>query len=229
MFDKKEHITINLGEQSPYIESNDGTININLASNKSSLSKEELLSNINQASVDLSLYENKFQGKIHIDRKETADIYNWIVEDLKENESNIALLVGNAGYGKSVVLKDLFDLLSINNIPALGIKADKILNINSLKDIESELNLHDNILSIFQSLSVNYSSIVLLIDQIDALSQSLSSNRNAINSYDRLIKQLENYPNVRIVISCRTYDLDYDPTLRSYKSKNIFNIYLLDI
>jgi len=229
MFDKKEHnTTINLGEQSSYIERNEGIVNINIAQNKSSLSKEELLSNINRASVDLSLYENKFQGKIHIDRKETTDIFNWIVKDLKEKESNIALLAGNTGYGKSVVLKDLFDLLNLSNIPVLGIKADKILNINSLNDIETELNLHDNILSIFRSLSANYSSVVLLIDQIDALSMSLSSNRNAINAYDRLIKQLENYPNVRIVISCRTYDLNYDTTLRSYKSKNIFNISLLD-
>ncbi|MDR0332387.1 MAG: AAA family ATPase [Dysgonamonadaceae bacterium] len=231
MFDKKEYNRIiNLGEKSSYIEENKGTVNnTTIVQAKPSFSKEELLSNINQASVDLSLYENTFQGKKHIDRKETTEIFNWIEKELQDKESNIALLVGNAGYGKSVVLKDLFDLLRLNNIPVLGIKADKILNIGSLNDIETELNLHDNILSIFQSLSANYSSMVLLIDQIDALSQSLSSNRNAINLYDRLIKQLENYPNVRIVISCRTYDLDYDPTLRSYKGKNIFRISLLEI
>lgn len=83
--------------------------------------------------MDLSSYENTFQGKTHIDRLETTEIYNWILNNLKDKESNIALLVGNAGYGKSVVLKDLFDLLKIKNISTLGIKVDKILNISSIK------------------------------------------------------------------------------------------------
>lgn len=190
---------------------------------------EELLLNIEAASVDLSGYENTFQGKIHLDRLETTEIYNWILNDLKDKESNIALLVGNAGYGKSVVLKDLFDLLKIKKIPALGIKVDKILNISSIKEIEAELNIIDGIIPTFRKISIDNELIVLLIDQIDALSQSLSSSRHAINSYDRLIKQLEVYPNVRIIISCRNYDLDYDPILRSYKGKKIFRLSLLEM
>ena len=59
-------------------------------------------------------------------------------------------------------------------IPSLGIKADKILNISSIKDIETELNLKDNIFSIFQSLS-RTKICAFIIDQIDALSLSLSS------------------------------------------------------
>lgn len=190
---------------------------------------EELLLNIEAASIDLSSYENTFQGKIHLDRLETTEIYNWILNDLKDKESNIALLVGNAGYGKSVVLKDLFALLKMKNIPALGIKVDKILNISSIKEIETELNITNGIIPTFRKISVNNELVVLLIDQIDALSQSLSSSRHAINSYDRLIKQLEVYPNVRIIISCRKYDLDYDPILRSYKGKKIFRMSLLEI
>lgn len=190
---------------------------------------EKLLLNIEAASVDLSSYENKFQGKIHIDRPETTEIYNWILNDLEDKESSIALLVGNAGYGKSVVLKDLFVLLKTKNIPTLGIKVDKILNISSIKDIEKELNITNGIIPTFRKISIDNELIVLLIDQIDALSQSLSSSRHAINSYDRLIKQLEVYPNVRIIISCRNYDLDYDPILRSYKGKKIFRLSLLEM
>lgn len=227
MLDKKEYKTIHLEEKSVYVEENQGTIVIKQGN--PALSKEELLVNINHASVDLSTYDNKFQDKIHIDREETTELYRWISKDLNEKDSNIALLVGNAGYGKSVVLKDLLDLLEENKIPTLGIKVDKILNITSLKDIESELNLKDGIISIFQELSNDEEPLVFLIDQIDALSQSLSSSRNGINTYDRLIKQLANYRNVRIIISCRTYDLDYDPILRSYKGKKIFRISLLEI
>lgn len=226
MLDKKEYKTVNFQDGATYIEKNEGTINY--YSSEVSLSEEDILFNISNASVDLSTYDNKFQGKIHIERKETAELYDWINRSLKDDESRIALLVGSAGYGKSVVLKDLWDLLNKTNIPVLGIKVDKILNINSLKDIETELNLHKDIFSIFQNLLKSNSKVVLLIDQIDALSQSLSSNRQAINIYDRLIKQLEVLPGIRIIISCRTYDLNYDPLLRAYKGKKIFRLSLLE-
>lgn len=227
MFRRKGNTTIILGEKAVYIGKNNGTVNIDQRE-KQTLSKDEILLNINTASVDLSSYENTFQGKVHIERKETKELFEWIKTDLAEKSPNIALLDGNAGYGKSVVLKDLFSLLEENEIPSLGIKADKILNISSIKEIESELNLKDNIFSIFQSLSKE-GKCVFMIDQIDALSLSLSSNRHAINSYDRLIKQLESLPNVRVIISCRTYDLNYDPILKAYKKEKVFNMSLLEM
>lgn len=227
MLDKKDYKTINIGEKSAYIEKNEGVVNF-YQEKQQFLSTEEILLDINNASVDLSSYENTFQGKIHIERNETKELFKWILGELSERDPKITLLVGNAGYGKSVVLKDLFSLLKENEIPSLGIKADKILNISSIKDIETELNLKGNIFSIFQSLSKN-GVCVFIIDQIDALSLSLSSSRHAINSYDRLIKQLEMLPNIRIVISCRTYDLDYDASLRAYKKNKIIKLSLLEI
>lgn len=136
MLDKKDYKTINMGEKSAYIEKNEGTVNL-YHGEQQSLSTEEILLNINNASVDLSSYENTFQGKIHIERDETKDLFNWITTETDEKTPSIVLLVGNAGYGKSVVLKDLFSLLKSHDIPSLGIKADKILNISSIKDITS--------------------------------------------------------------------------------------------
>lgn len=229
MFDKELHNkTINIsGHKSVFVEENQGSITINTFE-EATLTKEQILSNINLASVDLSTYENTFSNKIHIDRVETQKLYDWIVEEIKEKESNISLLVGNAGSGKSVILKDLFTTLSRNEIPVLGIKVDKILNIKSRKELEAELDLGDSILSIFQRLSSEHSKVVLLIDQIDALSLSLSSDRSAINSFDTLIRQLSIYSNIRIIISCRRYDLDYDPALRVYKDNKLFRVSLLD-
>jgi len=61
--------------------------------------------------------------------------------------------------------------------------------------------------------------VVLIIDQIDALSLSLSSNRKPLNTYNRLIKRISSLgPKVRIVISCRTFDLEFDPYLQQYNN-----------
>ena len=116
------------GEKSLYIE-NAGDIYLN--SKDSSLTKEQIIENFNSASIDLSSYKNTFGDKIQIDRNETTLLFNWIVNELPSKESNIAILSGGAGYGKSVILKDLFEKLKNENIPVLGIKADK-LSIHSV-------------------------------------------------------------------------------------------------
>ncbi|MDR2920798.1 MAG: AAA family ATPase [Tannerella sp.] len=216
------------GEKSAYFEHAD---TVNLIYNQvesSQLTIDDILQGFNSASVDLSSYKNKFGGEIHIERTETTDLYNWIVRGIEPNESPIAILTGNAGYGKSVILRDLFDKLQEEKIPVLGIKADRIV-IHNLEELNKELELGDTIESIFKALSSNSQKFVLLIDQIDALSQSLSSDRSPLNTYHRLILKLSRISNIRIVISCRLYDLDYDPLLQEYKEAKTFKTSALSV
>lgn len=215
------------GEKSLYIEKNNN-LNIYNQIEKSKLTYDDIISAFNSASVELSSYKNKFGNKLHIDRNETNDLYCWIVEDLKPNDSPIAVLAGNAGYGKSVILRDLFDRLKGEKIPVLGIKADRLI-INNLDELNKELELGDTVESIFKALSSSEQKFVLLIDQIDALSQSLSSNRSSLNTYHRLILRLSYISKIRIVISCRLYDLDYDPLLQEYKNFKTFKTSILSI
>lgn len=212
------------GEKNIYIENQYGGIN----SLETNLSSEKILENLNHASIFLSSHKNKFGNKIHIERNETINLYNWIVADLNPKESSVAILAGNAGYGKSVILRDLFDKLQQERIPVLGIKADQIV-IHNLDDLDKELKLGDSVKSVFKKLSASNEKFVLLVDQIDALSQSLSSDRSSINTYHGLIQNLSHIPNIRIIISCRLYDLDYDPLLQDYKKHKTFKTSLLTV
>lgn len=214
------------GKNSTYIEKNEGNVFINAG--KTDLSLEEINNNFNAASVDLNSYSNLFGNSIHIPRQETDILYQWIFNPLKINESPIAILGGNAGYGKSVILKDLYNELNKKGVSVLGIKADRFV-IRSLSELNSELALGDNIESIFKTLSSINEIFVFIIDQIDALSQSLSSDRNPLQTYNRLILTLSHIPNIRIIISCRLYDLDYDPLLQEYKNKKVFRTSLLSL
>lgn len=227
MLGKKEIKNINLiGEKSVNIEENKGVVNI--IQGKSELTDDQILENFNLASVDLSNYTNKFQERVHIPRSETKKLFDWINAELSDSDSNISLLVGNAGCGKSVIMRDLNEQIKNQNIPVLAIKADRILNVNSIKEIEEELSLDDDIISMYKTLLEKYPLCVLLIDQIDALSQSLSSKRQTIDSYDKIINRLSSFKNVRIIISTRTYDLNFDPIIRSYKRHNTINVALLN-
>lgn len=215
------------GEKSVCAEKVDNlTINNYANVEKSQITLDNILSDFESASVDLSTYKSVFGDNKHIERAETNDLYDWIINDIKPNEVPIAILAGNAGYGKSVILRDLFIKLNEERIPVLGIKADRIV-IHNLEELKTELGFEDTVESIFKVLSTNTDLFVLLIDQIDALSQSLSSDRSSLNTYHRLIQRLSRISKIKIVISCRLYDLDYDPILQEYKKGKIFRTSLL--
>lgn len=194
------------------------------------ISDKEIIDSFKSASCELSFISNNFRNlpNSHINRKETTEILNWINKPLEEEESNICILAGNAGTGKTVILKDIFDLLNSKNIPVLGLKADKKTLDKKNRD-KSILCFDEDVQlkNIFQRLLVNNETVVLLIDQIDALSQSLSTNREQINIYTSLINQLSQINGLRIIISCRIFDLHHDGELRQYANKKEIIVSLL--
>jgi|GEM_PF-1948759 len=157
-----------------------------------------------------------------IARKETHQIVEWIDRKLDESESNILILEAGAGYGKSVVMKNVTEELKEKKIPFLGIKSDRYIK-NSQEELRKELRLEDDISKLVLKLAKE-EKVVLLVDQIDALSQSLSRDRQAITTYFNLIDSLSKNSNVRIVISSRSFDLKFDPLLIGLQDNNIIRI-----
>ncbi len=149
----------------------------------------------------------------HIKRKESEQILNWINSDLSKDSNNLCLVIGNAGVGKSVVIKDLIEDLSISDIKCLSIKADSIDDINNPISLEK---IH-NALACYAS---KQKRVVLIIDQIDALSQGFSTERKRLDVLTEVISSINDWDNVRAVVSCRKYDLEYDTVLSSLKNQS---------
>lgn len=151
--------------------------------------------------------------KSHIERKETFDILEWIEAPLEEGHKPVKVLAGKAGTGKSTTLKDLIQVLHRQNIGCLPIKADRWSVQNDTNCVYSAHLLADAL----AYLSARQKKVVLIIDQIDALSQYMSTDRKSLNLILDTVARLSlDYPSeIRIVISCREYDLKYDAALRS--------------
>src|SRR5690606_23083392 len=157
------------------------------------LSQEEISKKLKSGSVSLNSEKNSFDGirHSHLPRKETDDLYNWIVSE-KQSQSkevqSVCLLVGQAGYGKTVVLKDLYDKCNVNGIPVLGLKADKLYTY-TLDGLQKSLGFPIPVNEFIETCKKYYKKIVILIDQIDALSQSMASDRNYLNVFRSFIDQ----------------------------------------
>lgn len=146
-----------------------------------------------------------------IERKEIDILYNWVVEELPKEDSRLKLLVGNAGMGKSVVIKKVIQKLEEDGIKCFAIKADR-LEITSGQSKNEHLEMLRNT---FASL-IQEKRAVLVIDQIDALSQYITNDRTKVENVIALINLFssdEKLKNVRIIVSCRSFDLEFDPKL----------------
>lgn len=196
------------------------------------ISFDETQIEIHKANFYLENVPNLFgeNTETHILRNETDVIHNWISKDLTNNQKNIFILEGEKGYGKTVVLKDLLLKLKSESISVLGIKADKYYASDRV-ELEKKIFQKENISieKIVQLYKKENQILVIIIDQLDALSQTLSTNREYIQTYNRLIADLSFQSNVRIIISTRSYDLNYDAELSIYKSDKYSKIKITGI
>jgi hypothetical protein len=195
----------------------------------SNIPVDVILQKFDHASHYLTDYNSSFKGvdNSHIERKETNDLLQWIKSPLGKEEKPVVLLVGGAGSGKTVILKDVFLKLKETSVPAIALKADR-LYAESITELQNKIDLEDSFEKVVRTLSEASERVVVLIDQIDALSQSLSAKREYLDAYNLLVRKLITIDRVRVVISVRAYDLDYDNELKFYKDQKSFKVGLLD-
>jgi len=190
---------------------------------KTSLNTEKINKELSWGSVSLKSEKNELSEipDSHIERAETTQLLNWITTPPKKDnlgrDLNICLLAGNAGIGKTVILKDLYDQLVLKEIPVLGLKADKLAS-SSIKQLQEKIGLSAPVYEFIEECKQQFETTLILIDQIDALSQAMSSDRSFLQVFKDLIEQFLYDKNIRIIISVRVYDLNYDPSLRVYKN-----------
>lgn len=143
-------------------------------------------------------------------RPQQSDLEKFVDSDDKDN---IALLAGNAGMGKSVLTKQLLVWLYGKDIPTLAIKAD-YNQFSSIGELERILCFNHRLEETIKYLVQSYGKMVVIIDQIDALSLTLSKDRHDLEQYKHLINLLTPIVGLRIIVSCREYDLNYDTFLQ---------------
>lgn len=199
-------------------------------SDETNIPPDVLIRQLKDASFHLANVTGDLEGldNSHIERPATQALYQWIMNPVLTGEKPIALLAGNAGMGKTVVLRDLMTRLNQEEIPVLGLKADRYY-VSSIAELTEKLALDAPLEKVVNTLKVNYERVVILIDQLDALSQSLSARRDYIDTFNLIVNKLSGISNVRVIVSVRLYDLNYDPDLKFYNNQRKFTLQLLPV
>lgn len=182
------------------------------------ITDESIFRQFETASLQLTGYRDYLYtyADTHIQRDETKEILNWIENPLQPKNDPLLVLAGNPGLGKTVILKDVLAALVEKEIPAIAIKADRYY-AQSIPELTQKLNLEQPLAKLIETLKLKHEKIVVIIDQIDSLSQAVTSRRDYIDTYNQLIHELKFIDGIRVVISIRTFDLNYDYEFSGYK------------
>ena len=141
-----------------------------------------------------------------------GDILAWAG---RTDDDQVAVLLDQAGMGKSAVLRDVLSELEGAGVDVLAIKADlQLEDVTEDDDMTQALRLPDSVYRVVARLAA-LSPVVVLIDQIDALSLSLAHDQKALNVILDLVARLRTIAGVHILLSCRTFDFNTDPRFQN--------------
>lgn len=152
------------------------------------------------------------RGKF-IHRKETDQCLSLL------DEKGFVILHGDAGFGKSGVLYELSEKLEEKNVPIFPVRIDKRIPENTTYHFGREIGLPDSPVYCLSAIAGVRSSIVI-IDQLDSIRWTSSHSSNALEVCKQLVNEVQALRregcDIRIIISCRTFDLKHDPEIRHW-------------
>lgn len=177
---------------------------------KSILTEQDIKQKFQENSVVLLSSSSFYIEKTFIEMPEVDKIFEFI--ESENYQDDLLILTGKAGIGKTALLSKIQIRLIENHTAYLSIKSDKF-DLES-KDSFSKCFGVENILHSIRQLA-RKEKVVVLIDQLDALSLTMSSNQKTITFILEFIEQLKYISNVKIIASIREYDLKNDPLFKN--------------
>ena len=142
-------------------------------------------------------------------------------QNISQGASSVQFLLGPPGAGKSALLAMFANEMSNAHNVVLALKADQPpgtleseANLQAALDLE--FPLHVSVRQLAKS-----ERVVIILDQLDALSDLICLNSQRLLTLLSLIEKLAGTQNVHIVASARQFDAEHDPHIRSIEAQRI--------
>jgi len=127
------------------------------------------------------------------------------------------LVTGVAGGGKSCALAHSAERLRENGVPVLTIRFDEIPEgVLSTVELGRKLGLPDSPVAVLIALARG-GPCALVIDQLDAVSITSGRRPELWGLVEELRHQADNFPNLHLIVGCRSFDLEHDQRFRSLR------------
>lgn len=152
-----------------------------------------------------------------VPREETQTI----VDEVRRGDgAKTVLASAAAGVGKSCVIAQAVDTLEAHDVPVLVVRMDRHGDAQYTQEIGIQMGLPGSPAVVLAGLASGRDS-VLVVDQLDAVSQVSGRYPHLWEVFDSLCREAAAYPNMRLVIACRDFDLQHDHRLRKLKQPEV--------
>ncbi len=149
-------------------------------------------------------------NRTEITRSESTEAFTALIHNGKS-----VMLEGTAGGGKSCALAQVVERLNAHEIPTIVLSLDRLVEADvSAQAIGARQGLPDSPVITLGKFAGPRRS-VLCIDQLDALSMISARQQSAWPALTELLEETRDYPNMRILFACRSFDLEQDGQLRA--------------
>lgn len=130
-----------------------------------------------------------------------------------EDDPRGVLLAGGAGVGKSGVVLQILEKLKERGVPFLSFRADRLEPTSSPRRIGEQLALPDAPATVLKAVAQGR-PCVLVVDQLDAVSMASGRHPDFFDGVHAVVRQAQAHANMRVLLACRSFDLDNDSRLR---------------
>jgi len=177
---------------------------------------------LNELTSEFKDFENEY---IHDESKDNGysafykmDNHNfWIkltISNIHSLLSQNLNIIGDAAVGKTFTVSNLAHDLLNNNKPCLIIKANKFHDTPIGKQFLEILDIHDlnfnqflDVLQIFAE--IKEVKLPIIIDALNESVDNFSFSQVWKNNFESLVKQIEKYPNLVLITTCRKSYAEY--------------------
>ncbi|MFI7587042.1 hypothetical protein ACIB24_08210 [Spongisporangium articulatum] len=144
-----------------------------------------------------------------IRRDEAMQLEDLITSD----RGQLTFLVGTAGGGKSAVLHQTVERLTSQGTPTLVFRLDRLDPFASSEELGAQLDINASPVTALASAAAGAPS-VLVVDQVDAVSFVSGRMPSSFDVIADLIREATAFPQMRVVLVSRKFDLDNDERIR---------------
>jgi hypothetical protein len=140
------------------------------------------------------------------------------VKILADKIKKFAIIAGAAGSGKSSAIAAIIKTAQASDIPVLAFRIDRLLQSNSLMELgHATVGRFENPVGILGN-RYNDRQTLIIIDQVDAVSEASGRSSRVRDLFFDMIAATNHYPLMKVVVACRTYDLENDYNLSQLSS-----------
>ena len=151
-------------------------------------------------------------------RPELERLKNRIVSE----RSGSTLLIGEAGSGKSALLSKLTEELEAGDFIVFGIKADTLPpTVATLDDVGRALGMAGPLADELHALA-RVQAVVLIIDQLDAVSDVMDRSSDRMKVLLRLVRSVRDRTlPVHVIVSSRPFEASHDARFQQLKAEEV--------